>query len=168
VGCAGCCVRTTPVRGTSCMGRGGVAVAASLQRERALRAGWGAGRAGLGVGAYTSRWAGQAGEGARCRPRATDGPRTWAGVGWWKRTRAGPRGRLARLQRTRDGPARPRGRGCDALGLQGKARASGSQRRRRGWLGWFRFPPFLFVCFCLTHFLFFLFRLKLEHDTQVK
>jgi hypothetical protein len=43
----------------------------------------------------------------------------------------------------------------------------GGLGKEEGLLGWFIFP-FLFVSIYLTHFLFFLFRLKLEHDTQVK
>jgi hypothetical protein len=89
------------------------------------------------------------------------------------------------------GQAAGKGHGVGRGQAGGKARAGGTAgpgentllgRRERGgrdgWaaaglgkeeglLGWFCFP-FLFVSICLTHFLFFLFRLKLEHDTQVK
>jgi hypothetical protein len=66
-------------------------------------------------------------------------------------------------------------------GLGGKARCWDAEReeggggkattglgKEEGLLGWFCFPLFMFVSICLTHFLFFLFRLKLKHDTEVK
>jgi hypothetical protein len=64
------------------------------------------------------------------------------------------------------GPGRGTGAGHKAERGKMAGPWLGQGRRRCCWTG-FVFP-FLFVSIYLTHFLFFLFRLKLEHDTQVK
>jgi hypothetical protein len=74
---------------------------------------------------------------------------------------AGPQGGLAVGGKEGEGALggpRPRDGLPGRVGLRGGG----------GAVGLFLFSLFYLFSICLTHFLFFLFRLKLEHDTQVK
>jgi hypothetical protein len=82
--------------------------------------------------------------------------RSWASAGG-----LGKDGRRARNGPGRGvGPSRPQGEG----GVVGPRWA----REGGGIVGLVYFFPFLFASIYLTHFIFFLFRLELEHDAQVK